>query len=235
MLTEKFYNEIKHFRRRIAVLNAEKADELQALDEYEGSKYYSRKAAEIKEKFTDERKSLQKHAAEELDKVLDEMTANAKKIKPPAPTAEMTDALTLLKMKENPTWGEVREVAKLCMTNPLAFSVVAEIAAKCNIPLPVNPPTVGGDILEHIDSLRDFARTTLSLETVNDRAGHYGRGLAWMNGGSVNGGKYEYDPDGIMKARVDRDFADARELAVFCGVPAGKFADFSAKVDGEIN
>ena len=221
---------IKRYRTLVQVANDKANEQLKSIEDYAGSSYHERKAAEIEKERMNEIETLRKSIGKQLDDVLKGMQRNAKRVIPTdVPTADMLNTIQLLKLKKNRTWNEVREAALICQDNPQAFAVVAEMAAEDNIPLPATPKTYGStETATAITELYSFANTMLKLDKVNCAP------LWWqMAHTSMSGVKDETGGQAMDFYLIDRDVADAKELITRAAqMESGKqFEDFCKAVN----
>lgn len=228
--TTAFFDLINRYRTLVKVENDKADNRLKEIEEMKGSPYYDRKAAEIEDERMREIRGYRESIGRQLDEVLNSMRENAARVLPvDVPTQDMIHTIELLKLKENPTWDEIREAGAICMNNKQAFAVVEEIANKHHVPLPAKPKTYGTtETNAAIDNLLSFARVTLQLDRVNNRQQWFQMAHENMTGvKDTTGGR------GMDFYMVDGDCADTKEMIMNCGQieTESQYKDFCAAVN----
>lgn len=225
-----YFGLIKQYRALVQAENDKVNAEIKGLDEYKGSPFYERRAAEIENERMKEIKGYRDSIGKQLDKVLASMRENAARVLPAdVPTSDMIHIIELLRLKQNKTWDELREAAVICQSNPQALAVVAEMAAEQNVPLPAAPKTYGStETNSAIDELYRFARTTLQLDKVNNLTEWFEMAHPEMSRKQdTTGGK------ALDFWLIDRDVADAKEMIMKAAAMENEkqFTDFTAAVN----
>ena len=126
--TKLLYAKAKAFQDKRAMLNDEYTNKLEALKKYEGSEGYQEDLEALNNKHENDLKSLIDEYRPGFQTVIGGMMEAIGKRSVSAPSADMVNLLSVLKMKRNVTLEECQRTAEAVKDNPLAVSVVSEIA-----------------------------------------------------------------------------------------------------------
>lgn len=126
--TELFYRQAKTFQDKRAAIMDRYGKDKQALERYKGSQGYAEELEQIETKHKAELKALVNECRPGMQTVLKSMLENIGSRTMPAPTTEQVNLLNVLKMKEHVTVEDCQRVAEAVKDNPLAVSVVTDIA-----------------------------------------------------------------------------------------------------------
>lgn len=160
----------KNLNSRTSLL--EKAD----VADKKGSPWYDRYVAEIDRKIEAERVRLMGDAQKELVGMIATMRENVSKRITKAPTADMVNTLSLLKLMDSVTPTEIKGYAEQMADCPLALKVLSQIAEKNNIRIGV-PDTeemmravdvIEGNIANYIQNFRGGGAMSASVKMLHD-------------------------------------------------------------------
>ncbi len=98
-----------------------------------GSPFYDEQMTAAKEKRAQTMEAAQAAARAKVREILSEMYETAGKITMRAPTPEMLNVLTVLKLKEHPTLNDLNEAANALKDSGVCLSILDEIALKNKI------------------------------------------------------------------------------------------------------
>jgi len=131
--TELFYRQAKTFQDKRAAINAKYSKDKQALEPYRGSQGFEDESKQLDEKHTADLAALINESRPGMLAVLKSMYEAIDSRSMPAPTAEQTNLLNVLRMKKTVTAEDCKRTAEAVKDNPLAVSVVTEIAREHEI------------------------------------------------------------------------------------------------------
>lgn len=131
--TELIYRQAKTFQDKRAAINEKYSKDKQALEPYRGSQGFEDESKQLDEKHTAELVALVNESKPGMLAVLKSMYEAIDSRSMPTLTAEQTNLLNVLKMKNNVTEQDCQRVAMAVKDNPLAVSVVTEIAREHSI------------------------------------------------------------------------------------------------------
>ena len=166
--TELFYTKMKEYQDKRKQLVESYENAVQDLDRYKGSAGYSEDLKALTDKFESDKKALVDEYSPGINLALGGMMdcIGARKIK--APTAEQINLLNVLKMKRKISTEDCQRVAESVRDNPLALSLVSEIAADhgliCSFSH-LNPEMSSSTATELVLALRDNTRDFLNYDT----------------------------------------------------------------------
>lgn len=131
--TELFYRQAKTFQDKRAAINEQYSKDKQALEPYRGSQGFEDESKQLDEKHTADLAALVNESRPGMLAVLKSMYEAIGSRSMPAPTTEHTNLLNVLRMKSKVTEQDCQRVAEAVKDNPLAVSVVSEIAREHGI------------------------------------------------------------------------------------------------------
>jgi len=126
--TETFYIRAKKFQDARKELTDKFERDLKGLERFRGSKGYEEEEKKLREKFETELRSLQDEARASFNAIYSGMIDNIGKRTVKAPTTDQINLLNILKLKKKVTEEELSRVAESVKDNPIAVSLVTEIA-----------------------------------------------------------------------------------------------------------
>ena len=119
----KFQNDRKN-------INDDYDNQQKNLEPMRGSRYYDEKSREIKNSYVSAISGLQERCRIQVGKLFMAMNAAIEKKPMSAPTTEMINILSLLKLKENPSSTDFETAANACCECGLALSIIQQEAMK---------------------------------------------------------------------------------------------------------
>lgn len=184
--TELFYTMARRFQDERAELNGKYEKNLQALKRFEGSKGFSEDLKKLNEKHEGDLKKLIDEYRPGFQTVIGGMMDAIGKRSVSAPTADQVNLLSVLKMKKKITLEECERTAEAVKGNPIALSVLTDLAQDHGIMRNFNslcPEMSTKTALEVVTGMRDgledwFQHDTtrasrLSKKFYEDRYGEY--------------------------------------------------------------
>lgn len=126
--TELFYTKMKQFQdKRVEIVDAHEK-KLKSLERYKGSKGYEEELKKENEKYEKDLTALRDEYRPSFHTVFGGMMDAIGKRSVSAPTNDQVNLLNVLKMKKKVTLEECQRTAEAVKDNPIAVSVVTEIA-----------------------------------------------------------------------------------------------------------
>lgn len=126
--TELFYTKMKQFQDRRLDMTEEHDKAVKALERWKGSKGYEEELKKINDKFEADLTALRGEYRPSFRIILGGMTDAIGRRSISAPTTDQVNLLNLLKLKKKVTLEECQRIAESVKDNPIAVSVVTEIA-----------------------------------------------------------------------------------------------------------
>lgn len=126
--TELYYTKMKAFQDKRAELTEAHNKKLKSLERFKGSRGYGEDLKKENDRFEAELKALRDEYRPGLHTVLSGMMDAIGKRSVSAPTNDQVNLLSVLKMKKKVTLEECQRTAEAVKDNPIAVSVVTEIA-----------------------------------------------------------------------------------------------------------
>ena len=126
--TELYYAKMKEFQDKRAELTEAHDKKVKSLERFKGSKGYEEDLKEENERFEAELTALRDEYRPGLLTVIGGMMDAIGKRSVSAPTNDQVNLLNVLKMKKKVTLEECQRTAEAVKDNPIAVSVVTEIA-----------------------------------------------------------------------------------------------------------
>ena len=126
--TELLYAKMKQFQdKRVEIVDAHEK-KLKSLERYKGSKGYEEELKKENEKYEKDLTALRDEYRPGFHTIFGGMTEAIGRRSVTAPTADQINLLNVLKMKRKVTTEELERTAEAVKDNPIAISVVTEIA-----------------------------------------------------------------------------------------------------------
>ena len=126
--TELLYTKMKQFQdKRVEIVDAHEK-KLKSLERYKGSKGYEEELKKENEKYEKDLTALRDEYRPSFHTIFGGMTEAIGRRSISAPTADQINLLNVLKMKRKVTLEECQRTAEAVKDNPIAVSVVTEIA-----------------------------------------------------------------------------------------------------------
>jgi hypothetical protein len=138
------------------------------LERFKGSRGYNEDLKKLTDKFEDDRKKLIEEYAPGINASLGGMLDAIGKRTVEAPTTEQVNLLNVLKMKRRVTLEELQRVAETVKGNPIALSLVTEIAQDHGIIHSfedLNPEMSSSAASEIVQTLKDSVGDFLNYDT----------------------------------------------------------------------
>ena len=160
----------KNYKSRMAAL--EKDD----VADKKGSTWYDRYVAEVDRKIEAERVRMGTEVQKELVGMIDTMRKNVGQKITKAPTTDMINTLSLLRMMDSVNPTEIKEYAVQMADCPLAMKALSQIAEKNNIRIAV-PDTeemmravdvIEGNIANYIQNFKGDGNMSASVKMLHD-------------------------------------------------------------------
>lgn len=126
--TELYFKKMKAFQDKRSEIMETYEKELQSIERFKGSTGYDDEKKKLKEKLEEDLSSLRDEYRPGLLVVLGGMMDAIGKRSVSAPTSDQVNLLSVLKMKRKVTLEECQRTAEAVKNNPIAVSVVTEIA-----------------------------------------------------------------------------------------------------------
>ena len=126
--TELYYTKMKGFQDKRAELTEAHEAKMKKLEPFKGSKAYDEELKKENELFGAEMTALQEKYRPELQTVFGGMIDAIGRRSVSAPTTDQVNLLNVLKMKKKVTLEECQRTAEAVKNNPIAVSLVTEIA-----------------------------------------------------------------------------------------------------------
>ena len=126
--TELFYTKMKQFQDRRLDMTEEHDKAVKALERWKGSKGYEEELKKFNDKFEADLTALREEYRPSFRTILGGMTDAIGRRSISAPTTDQVNLLNLLKLKKKVTLEECQRIAESVKDNPIAVSVVTEIA-----------------------------------------------------------------------------------------------------------
>ena len=126
--TELYYTKMKAFQDKRAELTEAHDKKVKGLERFKGSKGYDEDLKKENDRFEAELKALRDEYRPGLQTVFGGMMDAIGKRSVSAPTNDQVNLLNVLKMKKKVTLEECQRTAEAVKDNPIAVSVVTEIA-----------------------------------------------------------------------------------------------------------
>lgn len=168
--TDLLYKNIQKFHDERKEILAKHEKAVNNLKAYEGSKGYEEEMKAVDEARDEALSELRGVYAPKFKVIINGMREQIGKRSVKAPTNEQVNILNMLKLKKKPTQEECDRVAQSVSDNPMALSIVTEIAREAGY-MGVNyaslcPEISSQDALEGVDSIQknlaDFMTTDAS-------------------------------------------------------------------------
>ena len=126
--SELYYKNMKAFQDKRIELTKEHDSIVKRLERFEGSTGYEEDLKKENERFEVELRSLRDEYRPTFDTILSGMVEAIGRRSVSAPTSDQVNLLNVLKMKRKVTLEDCRRTAEAVKDNPIAVSVVTEIA-----------------------------------------------------------------------------------------------------------
>ena len=126
--SELFFVKAKAFQDKRSEIKADYIKALKALDRYKGSAAYEEETKKAERQYAENLSAIKQEYKQILSQVLDGMENEIGRRPAKAPTSEQLNLLKLLKIKKKPTKTDFEMTANSCIDNPLALSIITEIA-----------------------------------------------------------------------------------------------------------
>lgn len=161
--TKLLYEKAKQFQdERLKLIN-EYEEKLKSLDRFQGSKGYDEERKKLDDKHEEDLQALRDEYRSGFHTVFGGMMDAIGKRSVTAPTSDQVNLLSILKMKKKVTLEELQRTAEAVKDNPLAVSIVTEIAHDHKIPMsfdhlcPEMSSQRASDIVKRLnESIEDF-------------------------------------------------------------------------------
>lgn len=126
--TEVFYTRAKQFQDKRQEMTEKYEKKLKDLERFKGSKGYEDDVKKLKDEHEAALEALRREYRESFRTIFSGMVDNIERRTISAPTTDQVNLLNTLKMKKKVSEEECRRVAEAVKDNPIAVSIVTEIA-----------------------------------------------------------------------------------------------------------
>ena len=182
--TDLFYRNLQKFHDERKAILAKHEKAVNNLEGYKGSKGYEEDRKTVDQERDEALSELRRTYSPKFNIAINAMREQIGKRSVKAPTNEQVNILNMLKLKKNPTQEECDRVAQSVSDNPMALSIVTEIAREAGYLgnyASLCPEISSQDALEGVDSIQknlaDFMTTDASrVSRITSRYNedHYG-------------------------------------------------------------
>lgn len=186
--TELLYRKAKKYQDRRNEIKSKYHSEVEALERYKGSSGYDEELEQLQKNLDISLQNLKDECKPDMYTALKSMYAAVETVTIPSPTIEQINLLNMLKMKKKITEDDCLMVANSVKDNPIAVSIVSEIAHDNNIlrsydnlcpRMSTNTATgLLNGLKKEIDDFLLYDTSRISRMYQNMQSNHYGSSVA---------------------------------------------------------
>lgn len=222
--TDLFYTKAKQFQDRRTEIVEEYENKARMLEKFKGSAGYDMEMQELTKAKNGKIKAIQEEYRPIFQAIFSGMMDAIGRRSMKAPTNEQVNLLNMLKMKRRVTAEEVERVAAAVKDNPIAISVLQDIAVDHNLPGSLagisdemtseKAATVVSEMLSGMEDYLMYDTTRASRMAKEYHEAHYGESRAKLTKRALFSNKSEC-------------------FYEFTGMDSASLAQFSSIVDGQ--